>query len=316
MRLEHLHYLLCVAQHHSISAAARELFISQTALSAIVSKTEDELGFPVFERVRDGVIPTEEGKEVLSNAWDILSRWQEVMALGSDAEKRSLPVSILASPSIVCGLSLPLMHRYREKVPRGQLRFHEVVGMKVGPEIVQSNYNIGLTYFSPDGLEEFFSMAQKYQVQIKPVYDDKLYLVARRDHPILQQEAFDIMSLTNERLAILPQFLYSYSRIFYSQSMDPSNRITVYPNVPLIKNAVLRWNVLGIMSGYAATQDHSVDNSELSFMILPNQERENNMKLYLIHQRLSNLHQDEKIALDCIQEYFASLPPLTEILPQ
>ena len=316
MRLEHLHYLLCVAQHHSISAAARELFISQTALSAIVSKTEDELGFPVFERVRDGVIPTEEGKEVLSNAWDILSRWQEVMALGSDAEKRSLPVSILASPSIVCGLSLPLMHRYREKVPRGQLRFHEVVGMKVGPEIVQSNYNIGLTYFSPDGLEEFFSMAQKYQVQIKPVYDDKLYLVARRDHPILQQEAFDIMSLTNERFAILPQFLYSYSRIFYSQSMDPSNRITVYPNVPLIKNAVLRWNVLGIMSGYAATQDHSVDNSELSFMILPNQERENNMKLYLIHQRLSNLHQDEKIALDCIQEYFASLPPLTEILPQ
>lgn len=316
MRLEHLHYLLCVAQHHSISAAARELFISQTALSAIVSKTEDELGFPVFERVRDGVIPTEEGKEVLSNAWDILSRWQEVMALGSDAEKRSLPVSILASPSIVCGLSLPLMHRYREKVPHGQLRFHEVVGMKVGPEIVQSNYNIGLTYFSPDGLEEFFSMAQKYQVQIKPVYDDKLYLVARRDHPILQQEAFDIMSLTNERFAILPQFLYSYSRIFYSQSMDPSNRITVYPNVPLIKNAVLRWNVLGIMSGYAATQDHSVDNSELSFMILPNQERENNMKLYLIHQRLSNLHQDEKIALDCIQEYFASLPPLTEILPQ
>lgn len=316
MRLEHLHYLLCVAQHHSISAAARELFISQTALSAIVSKTEDELGFPVFERVRDGVIPTEEGKEVLSNAWDILSRWQEVMALGSDAEKRSLPVSILASPSIVCGLSLPLMHRYREKVPHGQLRFHEVVGMKVGPEIVQSNYNIGLTYFSPDGLEEFFSMAQKYQVQIKPVYDDKLYLVARRDHPILQQEAFDIMSLTNERFAILPQFLYSYSRIFYSQSMDPSNRITVYPNVPLIKNAVLRWNVLGIMSGYAATQDHSVDNSELSFMILPNQERENNMKLYLIHQRLSNLHQDEKIALECIQEYFASLPPLTEILPQ
>ena len=99
MRLEHLHYLLCVAQHHSISAAARELFISQTALSAIVSKTEDELGFPVFERVRDGVVPTEEGKEVLSNAWDILSRWQEVIALSSIAEKRSLPVSILTSGS-------------------------------------------------------------------------------------------------------------------------------------------------------------------------------------------------------------------------
>ena len=316
MRLEHLHYLLCVAQHHSLSAAARELFISQTALSAIVSKTEDELGFPVFERVRDGVVPTEEGKEVLSNAWDILSRWQEVMTLGTDTEKRSLPVSILASPSIVCGLSLPLMHRYREKVPRGQLRFHEVVGMKVGPEIVQSNYNIGLTYFSPDGLDEFFSMAQKYQVQIAPIYDDKLYLVARHDHPIQQLKTIDIMSLMNERFAILPQFLSNYSRIFYSQSMDPSNRLTVYPNVPLIKNAVLRWNVLGVMSGYAATQDHSVDNSELVFVPLPSQERENSMKLYLVHQRLSNLHQDEKIALECIQEYFASLPPLTEILPQ
>ena len=316
MRLEHLHYLLCVAQHHSISAAARELFISQTALSAIVNKTEDELGFPVFERVRDGVVPTEEGKEVLSNAWDILSRWQDVIALGTDAEKRLLPVSILASPSIMCGLTLPLMHRYQEKVPRGQLRFHEVVGMKVGAEIVQSNYNIGLTYFSPDGLDDFSSMAQKYQVQITPVYDDKIYLIARRDHPIYRQKTVDIMSLTNERFAILPQFLYSYSRIFYSQSMDPSNRITVYPNVPLVKTAVLRWNVLGVMSGYAATQDHSVDNSELAFIPLPNQKRENTMKLYLIHQRLSNLHQSEKIALECIQEYFSSLPPLSEILPQ
>lgn len=316
MRLEHLHYLLCVAQHHSISAAARELFISQTALSAIVSKTEDELGFPVFERVRDGVVPTEEGKEVLSIAWDILSRWQDVIARGTDVEKRLLPVNILTSPSIMCGLTLPLMRRYQDKVPRGQLRFHEVVGMKVGPEIVQSNYNIGLTYFSPHGLDEFSSMAQKYQVQITPVYDDKLYLVARREHPIRRLKTVDVMSLTNERFAILPQFLSNYSRIFHSQSMDLSNRITVYPNVPLIKNAVLRWNVLGVMSGYAATQDHSVDNSELAFVPLPGLERKNSMKLYLIHQRLSNLHQDEKIALECIQEYFASLPPLTEILPQ
>ena len=40
------------------------------------------------------------------------------------------------------------------------------------------------------------------------------------------------------------------------------------------------------------------------------------MKLYLVHQRLSNLHQNEKIALECIQEYFSSLPPLSGILPQ
>lgn len=188
--------------------------------------------------------------------------------------------------------------------------------MKVGSEIVQSNYNIGLTYFSPDGLDDFSSMAQKYQVQITPVYDDMLYLIARRDHPIHRQKTVDVMSLTNERFAILPQFLYSYSRIFYSQSMDPSNRITVYPNVPLIKNAVRRWNVLGVMSGYAATQDHSVDNDEFSLVPLPGQERVNSMKLFLIHQRLSNLHQNEKIALECIQEYFSSLPPLSEILPQ
>lgn len=316
MRLEHLHYLLCVAQNRSISAAARELFISQTALSSIVSKMEDELGFPVFKRVRDGVVPTEEGKEVLSNAWDILSRWQEVITMGADSEKRPLPVSVLASPSVLCGLSAPLAHRYQEKVPRGQLRFHELVGMKIGSEIVQGNYNIGLTYFSEDGLSEFTSMAQKYQVQITPVYYDKIYLVARRDNPIHRMETLDILSLKDQRLAILPQFLSSYSRIFYSQKMDPSNRITVYPNVPLVKKAVVRWNVLGVMSGYAATQDHSVDNAELVLIPLPGQDHENSMKLYLVHQRLANLHQSEKTVLDCIQEYFSALPPLSEVLPQ
>ena len=63
-------------------------------------------------------------------------------------------------------------------------------------------------------------------------------------------------------------------------------------------------------------QDHSVDNDEFSLVPLPGQVRANSMKLYLVHQRLSNLHQNEKIALECIQEYFSSLPPLSGILPQ
>lgn len=53
MRIEHLQYLIEINRRHSISAAAQELYLGQTTLSAIVKNAEDELGFPLFYRTHN-----------------------------------------------------------------------------------------------------------------------------------------------------------------------------------------------------------------------------------------------------------------------
>ena len=61
MQVEYLYYLIKINQCRSISAAARELYISQNALSSALRRVEEELGFPIFLRGRSQLELTAEG---------------------------------------------------------------------------------------------------------------------------------------------------------------------------------------------------------------------------------------------------------------
>jgi len=63
MNLSHLQYFQKLAEVGNFTHAAEELFISQPTLSVAISKLEEELGVPLFERTRSRVELTEAGRE-------------------------------------------------------------------------------------------------------------------------------------------------------------------------------------------------------------------------------------------------------------
>ncbi|MEA4815313.1 MAG: LysR family transcriptional regulator [Lachnospiraceae bacterium] len=67
MTLQHIKYIICVAQCGSISKAAKKLYISQPSLSAAIKKVEEEYKIMIFARSGKGVILTHEGDEFISN---------------------------------------------------------------------------------------------------------------------------------------------------------------------------------------------------------------------------------------------------------
>ena len=58
MRIENLQYVLEVARAGSISAAAKNLWIGQTTLSAAIQAAEKELDIQLFLRTSRGITPT------------------------------------------------------------------------------------------------------------------------------------------------------------------------------------------------------------------------------------------------------------------
>ena len=68
MTFQQLQYVLEVYRAGSVSAAARKLFVGQPSISLSISSLEKELGYPVFLRLKDGVIPTARGREVINQA--------------------------------------------------------------------------------------------------------------------------------------------------------------------------------------------------------------------------------------------------------
>lgn len=68
MKTEQIKLVLAISREKFISKAADTLFISQPTASNILKVLENELGYPIFQRTKSGMIPTEEGIEFIEYA--------------------------------------------------------------------------------------------------------------------------------------------------------------------------------------------------------------------------------------------------------
>lgn len=77
-----------VANTGNISRAAKELYISQPAISKSIQKLEENLGCKLFSRSSRGVILTDEGQLLYGHVKDAF----ENLSLGEEKLKRSIEI--------------------------------------------------------------------------------------------------------------------------------------------------------------------------------------------------------------------------------
>jgi DNA-binding transcriptional LysR family regulator len=107
-----------VAKNGNMSLAARELFISQPAVSMAVRQLEDRLGKPLLARSSKGITLTAEGRvmyDYLSSALGLIETAEQKYA--EMAELKTGEVRIGASDTIMSRYLLPYIERYIEKHP-------------------------------------------------------------------------------------------------------------------------------------------------------------------------------------------------------
>lgn len=78
MKIEHLYYILVIANTGSINKAAQKLFISQQHLSRIVTTLEDDLRVKLLHRTPGGIELTEKGKIFSQYAEKIVNEYREM----------------------------------------------------------------------------------------------------------------------------------------------------------------------------------------------------------------------------------------------
>ena len=110
--LSGLHYFESVARHLSFTLAARELFLTQSAVSHRIRELEKELGFPLFHRFVRRITLTEEGARLLV----VLRRsFSEIHAEIREIRAQALggSLSVVSGPSFLgCWLLPRLMSFY------------------------------------------------------------------------------------------------------------------------------------------------------------------------------------------------------------
>lgn len=126
MDFRELTYITAVADAHSVTEAARQLFISQPSLSYIIAKVEENLGVKLFDRKTSPLSLTYAGERYVKTAREILrlrdNLRREMNDIGHGAKGR-INVGI---PTERAGFMLPkAIPIFRQKYPNVEIRLEE-----------------------------------------------------------------------------------------------------------------------------------------------------------------------------------------------
>jgi DNA-binding transcriptional LysR family regulator len=101
VEFRHLKYIVSVAEAANFTRAAERLLLAQPSLSKQIKDLEDEIGFPIFVRNRDGVRITPARQMIIAYAQEALSVRREIMSMARAVHRGELaPLRLGFSPFV------------------------------------------------------------------------------------------------------------------------------------------------------------------------------------------------------------------------
>lgn len=300
MKTEHMEYMLEIARCNSISVAAKNLFIGQTTLSAIISTVENELNIRLFDRTRSGSHPTEEGKRALAIMGEVVAKYRGIQD-GSVSPGRKV-VRLCAYGSVNTAISAYLDRKFSQR--NVLLSIDEVDYPDVVKRIVEGRNKIGIGADLQDN-PVWQSEAAHYGLRTQALYTDRYYLVVRCDSPFAVRDAVDVRELFGERIATAHSYPLNFSAL-YNLFLREFHHFVVFPSNEIIKKAVYRNGDIAVMLGTALHDDIYLANGELKRIPLRGLDAQ--IVNFLIWDPASELSQEDQALIDFIRAFFSGLP--------
>lgn len=158
MKLDQLRYFLKVVDCHSFHQAARELYMTQPALTKSILALEDELSVTLLHRSKTGTYPTEYGLRVYNDSKGIIDALEEKIAswhtFQAEREKITGTVHLAAIP-VLCNLILEqIIEGITTTYPEIDIMLHDVPMNTFPDGLLRGRFNVGITSVTLDQKDE------------------------------------------------------------------------------------------------------------------------------------------------------------------
>lgn len=134
-----------VARNGSISGAAKELFITQPAVSKSVHRLEKHLRYPLFFRNPRGVTLTNEGKKLygyVEQALTALQMGEASLNCLSDTLKGVLRIG--TTTTLCRKILTPYLKKFAKKYPQVQISLGIGTSEQIHQDIAENKFDVGL----------------------------------------------------------------------------------------------------------------------------------------------------------------------------
>jgi LysR family tcuABC transcriptional regulator len=201
MELRQLRYFVKVVEVGSISRAALDLDLVQSALSQQITRLEGELSTRLLKRSPQGVTPTEAGVAFFREA-QLTLRHAEQAVRSAQQARLTGTVSVGLAPTTAAVLGLPLMHAMRERYPDVRLHMVESMSGHLSDMLNARQLDLAVLFDSPISASQHLQSARRWSVW--PLVEEDIFLIAARStRPAKSPQSLCMADLAQEPL-ILP----------------------------------------------------------------------------------------------------------------
>ena len=190
MKLQQLKALVAICESGSIQETARQLHVSQPALSKTIKELETTLGVPLLVRSNRGITPTEYGERLLRRARLMLEEArrarEEIETLKGDMGGK---VSIGISPATPGAHVVTAFNEYARRCPKVQLQIHEMRPSKLMEGLREGHLDLVLSCQPASRYSDGFQWTE--------LYTQPTALAVRSGHPL--RDARSVTQLSEQR---------------------------------------------------------------------------------------------------------------------
>ncbi|MGO1118019.1 LysR family transcriptional regulator [Rhodovibrionaceae bacterium A322] len=191
LSLKQIHYFLAVAEAGQVSQGAKNLNVSQSAVTAAIKNLEELLNTKLFDRHSNGVSLTFEGHQFHQHALHISSSVDEAMRIQSRSHEQVEGTIRVAATYTVAGYFLPTyLARFARAFPNVEIKLEEMDRAYIEEGLIADTYDISVLLTS--------NIVNQEDIGFETLLRSRRRLWVCTDHHFLSRPAVSLQEISEE----------------------------------------------------------------------------------------------------------------------
>lgn len=290
-----------------MSAAAKELYISQPSLSNAIKQLEDELNIQIFERTHWGVTATSDGIDLIKRAEAIVSSFNALENRYKQKNDIKKKLKIVTMPCLQSGEAFKKICCQYSDAHNYDFSYFTTTGNKILHSIASNDADIGIAYFSQFQMEEYRAKVEYHALEFIPITILKTYICINAKDPLAQKLQITVDDLMDYAIVCnrTSMFLDTVNILF--KSIDSSVDVTQYQKIISTNSKRINYELLKYVKAFSLGTSLDVhDYKELNVMCIPT-DKNFNLTLGYIKRKNKSLSFLSEQYLKILGEYLVKI---------
>ncbi|MBM4361245.1 MAG: LysR family transcriptional regulator [Deltaproteobacteria bacterium] len=186
MDLVLLESLLAVAEHGTLTRAARAVAVTQPALTRRLQQLEDAMGAPLLVRSKRGAVLTDAGRLVAAEGRQLVERWRRLRESVRAQQNLEAGLVRLGGGATAVSFLVPTtIAEFGALYPGVRFEVREEGSRAVEDDVVAERLELGIVTLP----------TRSRELEVRPLRRDRIVLVAGARHPLAGRRWIDVGAL-------------------------------------------------------------------------------------------------------------------------